>query len=199
MLHGDVKKMRKNVKIAVLAVVALLALSTVALVYAYSRNGFMASTDEQQMGMQNPQTFFWWGNITVPNNTTGLCRGWGMPRMRANGLQWIEGLSQNASLSNVTGTVVTEVRGMLVLNTGSGELRVLLPKDWTVGTEVVNRADLFNGTFASAGQTVTVEVLESSLFSNANLSINAMVGYEATNATGTQAYAVLPFNIQASS
>jgi len=190
--------MRKSLKIAAVAVIALLALGTVALVYAYSRNGLTASADEEQIGMRNQQTFFWWGNITVPNNVTMPCRGWGMPRL-GNDFQWAEGISQNASLLNVTGTVVSEVRGILVLNTGSGELRVLLPKEWTVGNYVVDRTNLFNGTFASAGQTVMVTVLESNLFSNANFSINAMLGYEATNATGTQAYAVLPFNIEPSS
>jgi len=187
--------MKKILKIAAIAVVALLALGTVAFVYAYSRNGLTAGADEEQTGMLNPQTFF---NITGPTNVTMPCRGLGMPRRGANYFRWTEGLSQNASLLNVTGTVVSEVRGMLVLNTGSGELRVLLPKDWTIGNEVVDRVDLFNGTFASAGQTVTVAVLESNLFGNANFSINSMIAYEATNATGTQAFAVLPFNIRAS-
>jgi hypothetical protein len=75
----------------------------------------------------------------------------------------------------------------------------LLPAEWTVGTEVVNRNTLFNGTFASSGQSVTITVLESSVFSNANFSINEMLGYEAINATNAQAYAVLPFNIQPNS
>jgi hypothetical protein len=85
------------------------------------------------------------------------------------------------------------------LDTGSGEIRVSLPKDWTVGNEVADRTSLFNGTFASQGQIVTVKVLESNVFSNSNFSINTMLGYEATNATGTHAYAVLPFNIQPTS
>jgi hypothetical protein len=72
----------------------------------------------------------------------------------------------------------------------------LLPKDWTVDNEVVGRAALFNGTFTSQGQDVTVKVLESNVFSNANFSINVMMGYEAINASSTHAYAVLPFNIQ---
>jgi hypothetical protein len=58
---------------------------------------------------------------------------------------------------------------------------------------------LFNGMFASSGQNVTVEVLENSVFSNASFNINTMLAYEATNATGTQAYAVLPFNIEPTS
>jgi hypothetical protein len=120
----------------------------------------------------------------------------GMPQMRANGLQWVGGLSQNATLANVSGTVISEVNGVLILNTSSSQIRVSLPKDWTVGTQIVDRNTLFNGPFASSGQSVTMEVLENNLFSNANFSINEMLGYEAINATGTHAYAVLPFNIQ---
>ena len=123
----------------------------------------------------------------------------GMPQMRANGLQWVGGLSQNATLANVSGTVISEVNGVLILNTSSSQIRVSLPKDWTVGTQIVDRNTLFNGPFASSGQSVTMEVLENNLFSNANFSINEMLGYEAINATNTQAYAVLPFNIQPAS
>jgi hypothetical protein len=119
--------------------------------------------------------------------------------MRRDGLQWTEGLLQNATLSTVQGTVVSEVKGMLILDTGSGQIRVLLPKEWTVDNEVVGRGSLFNGTFASSGQTVTMKVLESDMFSNTNFSINVMVGYEAINATAAHAYAVLPFNIQPNS
>jgi hypothetical protein len=58
---------------------------------------------------------------------------------------------------------------------------------------------LFNGTFASEGQNVTVKVLESDVFTNASFSLNTMLGYEVINATSIHAYAVLPFNIQPSS
>jgi hypothetical protein len=173
-----------------------MALGTVAFVYAYSQNNSTATANEQQAGMQRMQTFFGSDNVTLPDNVTMGCRMKRLPQMRANGLQWSEGLLQNATLSTVNGTVVSTVQGMLVLDTGSGEVRVLLPKDWTVDNEVVGRAALFNSTFASPSQSVTVKVLESNVFSNTNFSINVMMGYEAINATSTHAYAVLPFNIQ---
>jgi len=174
----------------------LMALSTVAFVYAYSQNNSSAIAIEQQVGMQRMQTFFGSDNVTLPDNVTMGCRVKRLPQMRANGLQLSEVFLQNATLSTVSGTVVSTVQGMLVLDTGSGQVRVLLPKDWTVDNEVVGRAALFNGTFASQGQSVTVKVLESNVFSNANFSINVMMGYEAINASSTHAYAVLPFNIQ---
>ncbi|MGA3192377.1 MAG: hypothetical protein ABSD73_07670 [Candidatus Bathyarchaeia archaeon] len=191
--------MRKTLKIAAVAAVLFIALGTVAFVYACSQNGITANSNEQQTGIQNMQTFFG-SNVTLPNNVT---IPWGhmtrMPQMRANGLQPTEELLQNATLSTVQGTVVSELRGMLILDTGSSQVRVLLPKAWTLGSEVVGRAALFNGTFANPGQSVTVKVLESNVFSNANFSINVMLGYEAINATNTHAYAVLPFNIQPAS
>ena len=122
-----------------------------------------------------------------------------MPEMRGTGFRGMEGLLQNATLSTVQGTVVTEVRGMLVLDTSSGQVRVMLPEDWTVGNDVVGRTSLFNSNFANPGQNVTVKVLENELFSNASFNINTMLGYEVINATDTHAYAVLPFNIQPSS
>jgi hypothetical protein len=191
------KTLRKSLKIATLVTVALLALGAAAYVYACSQNGATANANEQWMGMQNMRAFFWPKNITLPNNVT---MPWGrmvrMPQMRVNGLPVTERLLQNGTLSSVNGTVVSEVRGMLVLDASTGQIRVLLPKDWTVGNEVVDRAKLFNSTFASAGQGVTVKVLETDVFSNANFSVNVMMGYEVINATGTHAYAVLPFNIQ---
>jgi hypothetical protein len=191
--------MRKSLKIAAVAAVLFVAMATVAFVYACSQNGTIANANEQQAGIQNIQAFLG-SNVTLPDNIT---IPWGhmtrMPQMRANGLQPIEALLQNATLSTVQGTVVSEFRGMLILDTGSGQVRVLLPKAWTLGNEVVGRVTLFNGTFANPGQNVTVKVLESNVLSNANFSINEMLGYEAINATNTHAYAVLPFNIQPAS
>jgi hypothetical protein len=196
-----VKTLRRSLKIVGVAAVVVLALGAIAFVYASTQNGFDANADEQmQMSMQNMQTFFWSNNVTLPDNVTMPCGHMRrMPQMRGNGFQWTEGLLQNATLSTVQGTVVSEVKGMLILDTGSGQIRVLLPKEWTVDNEVVGRGSLFNGTFASPGQTVTMKVLESDVFSNTNFSINVMVGYEAINATAAHAYAVLPFNIQPNS
>lgn len=177
--------MRRTLKIASVAVAAFLALTAVALVYAYS-----ASTSNAI------QTRTWnMGNYFDLNNATGPCYREGMGRMRGNYFGNGQ-LSQNTTLSTVQGTVVTEVNGMLVLDTGSGEVRIMLPREWTVGSDVVSRSTLFNGTFASPGQTVTVKVLESDVFSNASFSINTMLAYEAINASSVHAYAVLPFNIQ---
>jgi hypothetical protein len=185
--------MRKSLKIAAVAVVLLLALGAVVFVYAGSQGVFNASGDEQLMSMQNTWAFYGSDNVTMP------CHGGRMQRMQENGIQWNPTFLENATLSTVQGSVVSESNGILILYTGSGEVRVLLPKGWSVDNEVVGRATLFNNTFASSGESVTIKVLESDVFSNASFSINVMLGYEAINATGTHAYAVLPFNIQPAS
>jgi hypothetical protein len=184
--------MRRSLKIAAVAVVLLMALGAVVFVYAHSQNGFLAN-DEQLIDMQNLPVFFESDNATMP------CHMGRMRQMHGNGLQWIEGLSENATLSTVQGTVVSESNGILILDAGEGQVRVLLPREWSLGSEVVDRSTLFNGTFTSLGQSVTVKVLESNVFSNSNFTINVMVGYEAINTSATHAYAVLPFNIQPTS
>lgn len=193
-LLGDKQDMRKTLKIASVIVAAFLALAAVAIVYAYSAS----TSNAVQTRMWNMSNYFGSENATLTFNGTGPCYREGMGRMRGNYFGNGDML-QNATLSTVQGTVVTEVNGMLVLDTGSGEVRIMLPNEWTVGNDAVSRSILFNGTFASPGQNVTVKVLESDVFSNASFSINTMLGYEAINASSVHAYAVLPFNIQPTS
>jgi hypothetical protein len=184
--------MRKSLKIATVAVVLFLGIAAAVLVFANSQNA-LATDDAQQTTLPNMQTFF------EQDNVTGPCRMRNRFEMRADGFESITGLFENATLSTVEGSVVSVLRGMLILDTGSGQVRVMVPKAWTVGDDVVNRADLFNGTFVSSSQTLTVKVLKADVFSNASFSVNVMLGYEAVNGTGMHAYAVLPFNIEPAS
>jgi hypothetical protein len=187
--------MRNSLKIAALAVVLFMALGAVALLYAGMQNGFVLA-DTQQANTQDLRTLLNSNNITLPDDVTWPCHmGYGR-QMMGGGFEFVQSLSDNSTLSTVQGTVVAQSRDILILDTGSGQVRVMVPNAWTVGSEVVSGAELFNGTFVSSGQTLTVNVLENELFSNANFSVNVMLGYEAINATGTHAYAALPFNIQ---
>lgn len=183
-------------KIAAVAAALFLALGAVVFVYANQQNSFKANDDQQIMGMQNMQNMQQYMQNFRPTNGTfppGQMKH--MNQGLANNLPMVKRFLQNATLSDVQGTVVSEFRGMLILDTGTGQVRVLLPKFWSVDNGVVGRAALFNSSFAMPGDNVTVGVLKSDVFANQNFSINVMVGYEATNATGTHAYAVLPFNI----
>jgi len=123
----------------------------------------------------------------------------GMHGQQRFGPQLSRQFLQNATLATVSGSVVTETKGLLLLDTSTGQVSIQVPGEWNIGSQVVNGATLFNGTFASPGQTVTIQVLESSVFSNTSVTLNEMIGYQATNTTGTTATAVLPFNIEPTS
>ena len=179
--------MRKSVKLAAAITALFLAFGAVVLVYANSQ---YASTSSNG---QNPQI--------CTNNNVAQGQLQNLQSIIGKDHAWFKKFLQNATITMVNGTVVSLFKGMLVLDTGSGELRILMPKYWSVGTEVVGRWRLFNSTysFSAPGQNVTVKALESEVFENPSFSINVMVGYEVTNATSTTAYAVLPFNIVPSS
>lgn len=188
--------MRKSLKIAAVAAALFLALGAVVFVYANQQNSLKANDDQQIMGMQNMQNMQQYMQNFGPTNCTfppGQMRH--MNYGLFNGLPMVKRFLQNATLSDVQGKVVSEFRSMLILDTGTGQVRVLLPKFWSVDNGIVGRAALFNSSFAMPGDNVTIGVLNSDVFANKNFSINVMIGYEATNATGTHAYAVLPFNI----
>jgi hypothetical protein len=177
-------------KIATIAAILFLALGMIVFVYANSQNSLNNTNEQQQTAIQN----YFSANSTLPP-----CERGRMQRSEGNGLQLGQRFLENATLNTVQGTVVSQSNGVLILDTSSGQIRVLVPKAWTLGNEVVSRATLFNGTFVSSGQSITFKVLESNVFSNTSFSINVMVGYEAINSTNTHTYAVLPFNIQPSS
>jgi len=148
------------------------------------------------------------GNLTVPDNITlpgnfagpgSLMRGMHERRMRGGGPEFSGYFAENATTATIEGSIAAEYRNLLILNTNSGQITVQIPREWTVNSQIVSGAEVFNGTFASSGQTITLQVLENNVFSNASFSINQMLCYAATNATGATANAVLPFNIQPSS
>jgi len=114
-------------------------------------------------------------------------------------LELFKRLIVNATPIEINGTVVALVNDMLVLNTDDGHVRIHLPSVWTLNYEVMRREELFNDTFSSIGQNVTVKALKAVLLEGDGFSINVMMGYEIINADSVHAYAVLPFNIEVES
>jgi hypothetical protein len=178
---------RKSVKLAAAVTVLFLAFGAVVLAYATSQNAPVPSNG------QNPQIY------TATNSTQVQVQN--LQSLIGKDRSWTRKFLENATITTVNGTVISLFKGMLILDTGSSQVTVLMPKYWSVGSEVVGRWKLFNSTysFSSPGQNVTVKALESEIFENPSFGINVMVGYEVTNATGTTAHAVLPFNIVPSS
>src|SRR4030042_5620376 len=154
--------MRKSVKIAAVAAALFLALGAVVFVYANQQNSFEANDDQQIMGMQNMQNMQqYMHNFTSTNGTFPPGQMKHMNQGLANGLPMAKQFLQNATFSDVQGTVVSEFRSMLILDTGTGQVRVLLPKFWSIDNGVVGRATLFNSSFAMPGDNVTIGVLKS--------------------------------------
>jgi hypothetical protein len=169
--------MNKGLKIAAVIAVLLLALGCFSFLYA------SAQTDSSTAN-NTPATDQQIGQFISQHPGVGL-------RAFANFLN-------HANQTEVTGTVVSELQGMLILSTGQGQVRVLLPKMWSYNNQQLNRTELVHNTFAGKGQTITVKVLKGEWVKN-NFSLNIMIGYEAVNAADAHAYAILPFNIEASS
>jgi hypothetical protein len=173
--------LKKSLKIAAIAAVLFLALGVVVLVYASSQNA--KSMDNERIGSST--------DFALPDEMQKHMQQW-----INTGLGWLKRFVANATATQISGTVVSEFKGMQILNTDKGQVRVLLPRSWTLNNEVIGRGKLFNDTFSGTGQTVTVKVLESVLLEKDTFSINVVLGYEIINAAGTHAYAVLPFNIE---
>jgi hypothetical protein len=167
--------MKQSLKIAALAAVLLVALGSFAF--------FLASAQINSASTNNELT-------TNPQISQFLQTH---PQAAALG----EFLN-HATLAEVTGTVMSESNGKLVLSTDSGQIRVLLPKTWSYNDQQLTRTELVNGNFAKAGQTVTFKVLDGK-WSLTGFNIHIMIAYEAVNSANTHAYAILPFNIEATS
>ena len=165
--------MKQSLKIATLAAVLIVALGSFAFFLASAQVNNVSANDEIAT---NPQI-----SQFLQNH----------PRAAALGR-----FLNHATLSDVTGTVVSESNGKLILSTDSGQVRVLLPKTWSYDNQQLSRTELVNGDFAQAGQTVTFKALEGQWTLN-GFNIKIIIAYEAINSANTHAYAVLPFNIEA--
>ena len=218
MLNGDESKsMRKSLMIITVIGVMLCIVGAVlfANASASTSNPAVANTAQQVTNPSpsaTPTSPMMPGNWTFPGNFTfagnfGPQGNFGFQGPMMHGMhgrqmcgpQLSGTFLQNATLATVSGSVVTETRGLLLLETSTGQVSIQIANQWNIGSQVVPGYSLFNSAFATAGQTVTLQVLESNVFSNTSFNLNEMVGYQATNATGTIANAVLPYNIQPAS
>lgn len=167
--------MNKGLKIAIVTAVVLVAVGYFSYTFASSQ-GYLLSSNNQLATNQQISQFL----KTHPGVAIGV----------------FGRFMNHAQLSEVTGTVVAQYKGIAVLSTTLGQVTVLLPKMWSYNGQLLNRTELFDNTFTGAGQTVTFKVLKGQWNEN-GFNLNIMVGYEAANAGNADAFAVLPFNIEA--
>ncbi len=119
------------------------------------------------------------------------------PGPRAQLLKW---LIAHSTPVEVNGEAVALVRNMLIVQVGEDQVRVLMPRGWTVDGNVIGAGRLFNGTYMSFGDDVTVKALKTVLKTDdEGFNIYTLIGYEIIdNENGAHAYAILPFNIETS-
>ena len=168
--------MNKGLKIAAVIAVLLLVLGCFSFLYA------SAQTDAS----------------TANNASTDQQVGQAISQLSGVRLKAFVNFLNHANQTEVTGIVVSEFQGILTLSNNQGQVRVLMPKTWSYNNQLLNRTELIDNTFAGTGQTITVKVLKGEWVKD-NFSLDIMIGYEAVNAAAAHAYAVLPFNIEASS
>jgi nitrate reductase NapAB chaperone NapD len=109
----------------------------------------------------------------------------------------IKDFLKNAKNVTIEGTVVTHAGKILVVQTTSSRLNILLPPIWSVNTEdkVLNLTEVFNN-YVKSGDTVTIKALERDFKNNNGVTISIIVAYEIMDTTSNNhLYAILPFNI----
>lgn len=113
-----------------------------------------------------------------------------------DGLKLIWWLLNNSEPQEVEGNAVTFFKDLLVVNTADGQVRIAVPEEWTVGTDVVTREMLFGSGYLSVGENVTVKTLRADIIEKQSLNIYFSIGYEIVDDEGVHAYAALPVNIE---
>ncbi len=80
------------------------------------------------------------------------CKPWLKTRLR----WWFLNHSEPVEIE---GAGVTLLRGMLVVNTAEGQIRIHLPQEWIVDEELMMREELFGNGYLSVGENITVKAL----------------------------------------
>jgi hypothetical protein len=114
---------------------------------------------------------------------------------RAKLLEW---LINHSTPAEVNGEAIALVKHILIIQVGKNQVRVLMSPGWIVDGKAIRAGKLFNGTYMSLSDDITVKALKTVLKTdNEGFSIYTLIGYEIIDKTsGAHAYAILPFNIE---
>lgn len=137
----------------------------------------------------------------APMQTNRLRLQEGQPFQEAKaGARLIKWLIAHSTPAEVNGKAIALVKHMLVVQVGETQVRVLMAPGWIVDEKVIRAGKLFNGTYMSFGDTITVKALKTVLKTDdTGFSLYTLLGYEIIDETsGAHAYAILPFNIETS-
>jgi len=127
-------------------------------------------------------------------------RGWALQLMTNQGPLRLGGAILRRFLSGaeavtIEGEVIAYFRHILIVDSGGKRLNVVLPRVWNVNNEVINVSQIFED-YINAGDTVSMEALQSTVTNKNGVTFTAILAYEITSGEHTF-YAVLPFNIDA--
>ena len=96
-------------------------------------------------GPMIPSNFTFTGNFTFPGNFA-VQGGFGFQGRMMHGMHGRQTFGpqlsgeflQNATIASVSGSVVTETRGLLLLDTSSGQVSIQIPSEWNIGSQVIS-------------------------------------------------------------
>jgi hypothetical protein len=113
-----------------------------------------------------------------------------------DGLKLIWWLLNNSEPQEVEGNAITFFKDFLIVDTADGQVRIALPEEWTVGTNIVSREMLFGSGYLSVDENVTVKTLRTDIIEKQSFNIYLSIGYEIVDSEDVHAYAALPVNIE---
>ena len=132
-------------------------------------------------------------DVEILNDMNFKARCRGRPRVKARRGWWFLNHSEP---TEVDGAAVALFKNMLIVDTGEGQIRIHLPRAWTVDGEVTMREELFESGYLSEGETITVKALRADVIDKEGLCVYLLLGYEIINESTVHAHAILPFNIE---
>jgi len=167
-------------KIKILAITLVIVAVASVFLYAPLTNALQSNGDQEC-------------DVEILNDMNFEARCRCRPRPRIRRAWWFLNHSEP---TKVDGTAVVLFKNMLIVDTGEGQIRVHLPRAWTVDGEIVMREELFESGYLSEGETITVKALRADVIDKEGLCVYLLLGYEIINEASVRAYAILPFNIK---
>jgi len=167
-------------KIKILAITLVIVAVASVFLYAPLTNAFQPNGDQES-------------DVEILNDMNFEARCRCKPRVKARRGWWFLNHSEP---TEVDGAAVALFKNMLILDTSEGQIRIHLPRAWTVDGQVTMREELFESSYLSEGETITVKALRADVINKEGLCVYLLLGYEIINKSTVHAYAILPFNIE---